>query len=288
MKVKNTSVTRKLILPLLLGASVAVILIVSACQRQSQTVSLAELSPIVAEGSRAYELFQNHCAACHGRQGRGDGSAAIALNTVPRDFWNEPFRYISTMDGVPTKEDLAFTIGSGRVHGEMPSGPWLSDEDISALSDFVLELNRLGWAERLREEFASEGMDESEIQEISQERVTSEEPIIVPLPGPVFLPNMQQGRDLYLASCAACHGSNGRGDGLDMPLDDLGRPISVRDLVSEPIQGGSDPVELFKRLRCGMPGTPMPSQSLLSDDDIWQLVYYTRFLMGQPLPTAGR
>ena len=73
-----------------------------------------------------------------------------------------------------------------------------------------------------------------------------------------------------------------------MPLDDLGRPISVRDLVSEPIQGGSDPVELFKRPRCGMPGTPMPSQSLLSDDDIWQLVYYTRFLMGQPLPTAGR
>ena len=288
MKVKNTSVTRKLILPLLLVASVAVILIVSACQRQSQTVSLAELSPIVAEGSRAYELFQNHCAACHGRQGRGDGSAAIALNTVPRDFWNEPFRYISTMDGVPTKEDLAFTIGSGRVHGEMPSGPWLSDEDISALSDFVLELNRLGWAERLREEFASEGMDESEIQEISQERVTSEEPIIVPRPGPVFLPNMQQGRDLYLASCAACHGSNGRGDGLDMPLDDLGRPISVRDLVSEPIQGGSDPFELFKRLRCGMPGTPMPAQSLLSDDDIWQLVYYTRYLMGQPLPTAGR
>ena len=227
MKVKNTSVTRKLILPLLLGASVAVILIVSACQRQSQTVSLAELSPIVAEGSRAYELFQNHCAACHGRQGRGDGSAAIALNTVPRDFWNEPFRYISTMDGVPTKEDLAFTIGSGRVHGEMPSGPWLSDEDISALSDFVLELNRLGWAERLREEFASEGMDESEIQEISQERVTSEEPIIVPLPGPVFLPNMQQGRDLYLASCAACHGSNGGGDGLDTRADVLSLSKSI-------------------------------------------------------------
>lgn len=288
MTLKYGSNVKKLGLPALLVTCLGGLLFASACQNQSQTVSMAELSSVVAEGSRGYELFQNHCAACHGRQGLGNGSAAIALNTAPRDFRNEPFRYISTMDGVPSKEDLASTIGSGRVHGEMPSGPWLSDEDISVLADYVLELNRLGWVDRLREEFASEGMDDLEIQEISQERVTTEQPITVPMPGADFMPDMQRGNELYLASCASCHGENGRGDGLDMPFDDLGRPISVRDLVSESIRGGPGPVELFKRIRCGMPGTPMPAQALLGNDDIWQLVYYTRFLMGQPLPSAGR
>lgn len=288
MTVNNTSVTRKPGLPLLLGAGVAVMLIATACQDQSNTASLAELSPVVAEGSRGYQLFQDHCAACHGTQGRGNGSAAIALNTAPRDFWNEPFRYVSTLDGIATKEDLTFTIGSGRVHGEMPSGPWLTDDEIATLADFVLELNRLGWVDRLRDEFAEEGMGESEIQEISRERVTTEEPAAITLPGLDFLPDMQRARQLYVQSCASCHGQTGRGDGLDMPLDELGRPIAVRDLVTKPIQGGPEPIELFKRLRCGVPGTPMPAQELLSDDDIWQLVYYTRFLMGQPLPTMGR
>ena len=98
--------------------------------------------------------------------------------------------------------------------------------------------------------------------------------------------DMRRGRELYLQSCASCHGMGGRGDGLDMPLDEQGRPISVRDLVSEPIRGGDGPVELFKRIRCGVPGTPMPAQELLDEDDIWQLVYYTRHLMGRPLTSS--
>ena len=31
-------------------------------------------------------MFQEYCAACHGKQGRGDGPAAAALKTVPADL----------------------------------------------------------------------------------------------------------------------------------------------------------------------------------------------------------
>lgn len=285
MTVKQRPLLRGLGPTLLIGAALAATLVAAACQRSNRVASLGALSPVVAEDTRAYELFQNHCAACHGKKGYGDGTVVFALTAAPRDFWNEPFRYVSTLDGIPTREDLARTISEGRTEGEMPAGPWLTDEEVSLLADFVLELNRLGWERRLRDEFADEDLPEAEVEEISRERVTTEQPITVPMPSADFAFDMARARELYDQACASCHGPTGRGDGLDKPLDDLGRPISVRDLVTEPIHGGPGPIELYKRLRCGVPGTPMPSQALLSDDEIWQLVYYTRFLMGRPLPT---
>ena len=272
---------------LLIGAMLATTLIIAACQSGRHVASLGALSSVVAEESRGYEVFQNHCAACHGRQGRGDGTFAFVLDTAPRDFWNEPFRYVSTLDGIPTREDVIQSISHGRTNGEMPAGPWLNEDELSAVADFVVELNRLGWEQRLRDDFAGEGLSEAEIREISFERVTTEQPIEVSAPSLGFVPDMRRGRELYVQSCASCHGAGGRGDGLDMPLDDRGRPISVRDLVSEPIRGGDGLVELFKRIRCGVPGTPMPAQELLEDDDIWQLVHYTRHLMGRPRTLVG-
>jgi mono/diheme cytochrome c family protein len=189
----------------------------------------------------------------------------------------------STLDGTATEQDLLQSIQHGRLTGEMPAAPWLDDEQAAQLAAYVRELNRLGWAGRLNEEFAGEGMTPAEVQEIATERVTPAEVIAVSMPGPRFRPDLTRGGEIYMESCASCHGPEGRGDGLDMPLDELGRPIKVRDLTRAPIQGGSDPVELYKRIRCGLPGTPMPAQEALTDEQVWQLVYYTRFLAGRPL-----
>ena len=260
-----------------------------ACQKGLQPDSAALPGGIVAPGSIGYELFQAHCAACHGSNGRGNGPAAIALNVQPRDFFNEPFRYISTLEGVPTQDDLIQTIKAGRVHGEMPATRWISDEQAAALAEYMRELQRLGLVDRLRRELADdEQVTEAEIEEISRERVAPVEAVFITMPGRGFRPDTHTGRELYRQSCASCHGPAGTGDGLDMPLDELGRPISVRDLTREPIRGGADPVELFKRIRCGVPGTPMPAQEALTDEQVWQLVYYTRFLMGKPLDRRDR
>ena len=273
---------KRLVLAMAIGG--LTLLSVIACQKNPQLVSSAPLSGVVAPGSQGYQLFQAHCAACHGKNGLGDGVATVALGVQPRDFWNEPFRYVSALDSIPTEQDLIQTIGLGRVQGEMPAGPWLSDQDVAVLAEYVRELNRLGWVERLSRDFADdEDMTPAEIDEIAGERVTPLQLISFAMPGRDFRPDMRVGRDLYLQSCASCHGPAGKGDGLDTPLDELGRPIKVRDLTSEPIRGGSDPIELFKRIRCGVPGTPMPAQAALNDEQVWQLVYYTRWLMGRPL-----
>jgi mono/diheme cytochrome c family protein len=213
----------------------------------------------------------------------------MALDVAPRDFRNEPFRYVSTMDGIATHNDLVQSIKKGRVHGQMPAGPWLSDEAADALADYVLELNRLGWVDKLTQEFAADqDMTSRDIAEIAFERVTTEEPIVVAMPSPGFRANLASGEALFMESCASCHGPSGKGDGLEMPIDELGRPIKVRDLTSDPIQGGSDVFELYKRIRCGVPGTPMPAQPAMTNEQIWQVVFYTRSLMGQPLTGIER
>ncbi len=268
---------------------IAVSVFIAGCQTKAPVPSDSAMSPTVSPGSVGYDLFQAHCAACHGTSGRGDGVARMALDVAPRDFRNESFRYVSTMDGIPTHDDLVQSIKKGRVHGQMPAGPWLSDEATNALADYVLELNRLGWVDKLTDEFADDrDMTSRDIAEIAFERVTTEEPIVVAMPSPGFRANLANGKTLFMESCASCHGASGKGDGLDTPLDELGRPIKVRDLTSDPIQGGSDVFELYKRIRCGVPGTPMPAQPAMTNEQVWQLVFYTRSLMGQPLAGLER
>jgi mono/diheme cytochrome c family protein len=271
-----------LIYPLVALAAAAAITL-TAC-RNIQSRVAGDNTQIAAYGSFGYRLFQANCASCHGDAGRGDGIAAMSLEIRPRDFKTEPFRYISSDDGVATDADLVQTIRLGRVNGEMPAGPWFTDEEALELAHYIRELNRLGWVERLEQEFqGDDALDPEEVEEISWDRVTAMEPYAVPRTSIGFLADSSIGRTLYLETCASCHGPGGRGDGPEKLFDDLGNPIQARNLTQDLIRGGNSPDELFKRIRSGIPGTPMPGQPGFSNDEIWQLVYYTRTLMGQPL-----
>ncbi len=261
------------------GLATGVALSPIACRTPASGPSAAAMNTLAAH--EGYELFAAHCEACHGAMGRGDGPAATALRVRPRDFWDERYRYVSTLNGVPTQEDLVQTIGSGRHFGAMPSRPNLTDQEVRILAQYVREITRLGWADRLTKEFADD--DETtpeEIEEIALERVTPGEVVTAHWHGAGFQADLEAGRKLYLESCAACHGPWGRGDGLDMPLDERGKPIEVRDLTSGKFRGGTCQDEIFKRIRCGIPGTPM-SAAAATDEEIWQLVHYVQFLAGR-------
>lgn len=70
---------------------------------QQGTASSADIDKI-ASAKSGRDLYVQHCAACHG--GNGRGVAAAYLFPKPRDLRAGRFRLVSTANNVPTPEDL--------------------------------------------------------------------------------------------------------------------------------------------------------------------------------------
>lgn len=92
---------------------------------------------------------------------------------------------------------------------------------------------------------------------------------------------LEQGRDLYLARCASCHGEAGAGDG---PLARK-TPILPRDfrqgifkLRSTPTGSLPTDADLFRTITRGVPGGGMPGMGELSEPERWALVRYLQDL----------
>jgi mono/diheme cytochrome c family protein len=98
-----------------------------------------------------------------------------------------------------------------------------------------------------------------------------------------------EGRRLYReeAGCLKCHGEAGRGDGPSAPtlIDDWDLPVIATDLT-EPwnFNGGGTVEDIYRRVRTGMDGTPMPSYSdaaeaaAVTDEQLWLVAHYVRSL----------
>lgn len=129
--------------------------------------------------------------------------------------------------------------------------------------------------------------------------------------------SVARGRELYfgeVAGCVKCHGATGQGDGQTADFDDwtkeldptnpdalaayrdagalAPRTIRPRNFRLGVYRGGSRPEDLFRRVRYGIDGTPMPEAFVkpqeapqgvqgLTARDIWSLVDYVRSLRGQ-------
>jgi mono/diheme cytochrome c family protein len=86
---------------------------------------------------------------------------------------------------------------------------------------------------------------------------------------------VSQGQDVFLGTCAQCHGPDGRGD------SDLGPKMDppAMDLTSAHVQHWSE-AELFWIIQNGVRLTGMPSwRSSISDNDTWKLA---RFIHNLP------
>ena len=221
--------------------------------------------------------YLQHCAACHGLTGRGDGPAASQLYPPPRDFVQSPFRFASQVGGREALiRGLERTIRDGVPRSPMPGfGGVLSDQMIAGLARYVLNLRSAGG------------------------------PSMVPPPvdlgeRPPFTPGLiARGRELYVkVGCATCHGESGHGDGeqADKLVDMQGRPVRPADLTSGLFKSGSQPEDQARVILHGVPGTPMiPYESVLvkkapdgSRDltDVWALVAYIRSLQPRHEPPA--
>jgi hypothetical protein len=63
------------------------------------------------------------------------------------------------------------------------------------------------------------------------------------------------------------------------------RPSRPRNLRLPVYRGGGRPQDLFLRIRNGIEGSLMPSNGVISDDDVWALVAYVKWL---PFEKAGQ
>lgn len=138
--------------------------------------------------------------------------------------------------------------------------------------------------------------------------------------------SIAKGRELYIgqiAACSKCHGETGLGDGPQAPdYDDWTKDwttkigisptdletllplmargglkpqaLKARNLVSGAFRGGSEPLDIYRRIRYGIPGATMPAAAIarggndgLTNDDIWHLVNYVLSIAEKPEQTEG-
>ena len=127
-----------------------------------------------------------------------------------------------------------------------------------------------------------------------------------------LLASIQRGRDLFrgqVASCSACHGTEGLGDGATKDFDEWTKDWTIRagidpndksqwkpmraygalspsralprNLRLGVLRGGDQPEDVYRRIAGGIEGTPMPAAPLkpdnaqgLSEQDMWDLVHF--------------
>ncbi len=249
-----------ILLTLVLAAVTWSVFVVAAALWATAAASLPETDLALpgeefAEGAR---LYRRDCSSCHGAVGDGAGKlAGTVASLVPRNFRGEAFRFISTDNGVAFRADVLRTIRRGIPEVGMPPALLCTAEEQELLADYVLELHRLN---------AGRGQLPGAL-------------LAVPDASEVAV-RVRAGRDLFLAHCSACHGADGKAEGVPALPDSTGRLIRPRDLTAGEFHGGSTDADLYWRIRAGIPGTAMPSfpQELLSDSQVLDVIAFVRRL----------
>ena len=80
----------------------------------------------------------------------------------------------------------------------------------------------------------------------------------------------ENGRKLFLTSCALCHGEKADGRGVRRE----GVSVPPRDFTNPSWRNGTTPRRFFFAIREGVHGTPMPGWKSFSDAQSWDLVAF--------------
>ncbi|HEU5261827.1 MAG TPA: c-type cytochrome [Gemmatimonadales bacterium] len=247
------------------------------------TVSVALLavypsSRLSAQDSTAGKaVYDTWCAGCHGDAGAGDGAAAAYMLPRPRDFTGAIYKIRSTASGqLPTDADLMRAIDNGLPGTAMPE--WKTRLSETERRDVMAYLKT----------FSAFFADTSlQVEPLNFGTAPG---------GGTSAEALTAGRQFYDSiGCHKCHGTQGRGDGPSAPTlkDDAGFPIFAADLHQNwQFRGGGTVEDVYRRLRTGLDGTPMPSfselidQKFLTDEELWRLAQYVRSLSPAKEPTV--
>ena len=233
------------------------------------------------EASAGLQLYQRHCAVCHGDQGDGKGTAAYLLSPVPRDFRSGRYRVVSGENGTPTRADLEGVIRRGMPGSSMPPWDHLSADEVEALVQVVWEFTLDGKSDQLLA-YAADEDEELSREEAWEQAVELLDPgaeLAVPEAAAPDAATLDAGRALYLQNCADCHGDDGRGQGVKEQWNEDGSPTRPRDFTAGIFKGEPDDASIMRRMLLGMPGSPMPSTEFEAADDSPALAAYVSSLV---------
>ncbi len=101
---------------------------------QAEILRVASLIDIAPAMSDPGDLYKSQCAACHGKNGAGDGIAAVAYNPKPTDFTDAEFAATRTVAQV----QAAITDG---LNAMPPFGEMLSPGEVRELASYLMELS---------------------------------------------------------------------------------------------------------------------------------------------------
>ncbi|MBX5482909.1 MAG: cytochrome c [Myxococcaceae bacterium] len=85
-------------------------------------------------------LYANRCAACHGSEGRGDGTAGKGLTPSPRNFRDPAWQAQVTDQRIETV--IRYGGAAAGLSPVMPPGPDLGAKDIRALRAYIRSLGQ--------------------------------------------------------------------------------------------------------------------------------------------------
>ncbi len=235
---------------------------------------VAMSSAAAQDNERGRRLYDRWCAECHGAEGAGDGSAAAYMLPQPRDFTLGLYQIRTTGNGeLPTDEDLARIIRLGMPGSAMPG--WRTKFNDAEIADLVAYIKGFS---RFFEQFGAP------------------EPLDFGKPPRLTDAGLAEGRKFYEEiECWKCHGDAGRGDGPSAPTlqDDLDFPIRAADLTENwNYNGGGSVEDIYRRLRTGLDGSPMPAFSdlldsgFMTDEQLWHVAQYVRSLSPAQTPVV--
>jgi mono/diheme cytochrome c family protein len=172
----------------------------------------------------------------------------------------------------------------------MPAFPWVSNDELQAVVDYVILLSQRGELERFlvveAEEYpADEPLEDALIEELEQQVVQSwspeETPQVIPRTAMPLMTDetIELGRQAFLSrGCAKCHGEDGRGHTQEnVGKDAWGNTVKAADLTSGMLRGGRRPLDVYLRIQTGINGTPMPdfATALAEEPETtWHLAHY--------------
>jgi len=288
---------------------------------EGQPVPLVDVADANYLGHGAL-VYNARCAGCHGITGDGNGPAGEHLRPRPRDYRRGIFKFTSTPYGLkPARHDLVRTIRRGAKGTSMPAFPWLADEDLNAVVDYVIYLSERGEVEQnavlMSDEYEEdEDIDFAEfidgLDSAAESWAEASEDVVLPASAqPRFSEEtVTAGRTLFLSKgCSSCHGVDGKGQvewlnpeflaklesmpedqRVQINYDAWNEPAPAADLTARMLHGGRRPLDIYRRIHTGINGTPMPAFGDVFAEEpeaIWHLVHYVLHVVDGGDPAAG-